>query len=129
MLHEKALTRARRMSSVLHVEGIKGRWVNRQGSILDLSVHGHDVTGTFARDDDGDQVVASLRGFATGGMVALVAFSEDMRALSSWTGELMGDHMEKLQLAWRVISEVPEPEMNDTYWVADYHGSEEFTRP
>lgn len=129
MLHERALLIAHRRSQVLDVEGFAGRWVNAEGSILDLQVDGHEVSGTFAHvvGDDGHHI-ANVHGYATGGLLALIAFYQNIGALSTWSGVISGHEFDCLKLAWRMIYEAPEPEKEDEYWAADHHGSEEFRR-
>lgn len=127
--HEGALRLASSRTKAIDVYDIAGRWVNSEGSFLDLKIDGHDLTGTYAHRtyNDGHHI-ATIKGFATGGILTMAAFYHSFGALSCWTGEVLGEPPDTLRLGWCAISEVEEPEREGKFWLSQYSGAEDFKR-
>ena len=111
---------------------VSGRWRNRLGSTIDLTVeddhhlHGTYHTGVGVPDTaTGFHVV----GFAEGDAVAFCVDFGRRGSVASWSGHHLSDeHGERLVTLWHLAQPVRDPHTDADVWRALMAGSDEFLR-
>ncbi len=130
MNHEKALKLAKRGSPPTEAFDVTGRWINTQGSRLDLRLEGLDITGTFVgsgEESDGRRETAPVKGYLTGDLLSLTALWRDTGSITVWSGQMLGEPgKRKLKLLWRLVTEIPEPDEARYFWMSTFSGTEDF---
>ena len=114
------------------MSGVSGRWCNRLGSILDLTVgEDHRIHGSF-RTRVGGPMVASefpVAGFAEGDAMSFCVDFGRRGSVASWSGHhVSDDHGERLVTLWHLAQPVRNPHSEVDLWRAMMAGADEFTR-
>lgn len=131
MLHEQALQTADKSLAVAPPPDFSGRWRNQMNSIMDLTVHGNTVTGTYnsASSSGGPPVQGAITGVTAGDLIAFTVLWTQSGSITSWTGQLVDEAgVETLRTLWHLVTNVPDANEPDKFWMSTWAGADEFTR-
>lgn len=95
------------------VPGFTGRWVNRLGSVLELTFQGTTVRGTLqlSSEQTGSQAfTGELRGFVCVDYIALVSQWSGRACLAAWMGQrFVSDDEDTIMFAWNLYRSLDAP--------------------
>ena len=134
MNHAKALRLAQGKRPEKSSSDVSGRWRNKHGAILELEVDSTSLTGTLHESTHGfahaGEGAANVKGYITGDLVAFMALWVRSGSITSWSGQVLAgdDGAVKLDLMWRLITELPQPEEPRFFWMSTFAGTDDFYR-
>lgn len=109
---------------------VAGRWQNRLGSTMELTVgDDHEIAGTFRLGAGGADTASSfhLTGFVEGDALAFCVDFGRLGSVASWSGHHVADG-ERLLTLWHLAQPVRDPSDESDTWRALVAGADEFTR-
>ena len=111
---------------------IEGRWKNRLGSVMELTVSDqHRIDGTYQTgvgvlDPD---ATFHVSGFVEGDAVAFVVDFGRLGSVASWSGHHVSDENgDRLLTLWHLAERVRDPHNEADTWGSLIAGSDEFVR-
>ncbi len=112
------------------VSAFTGRWKNRRGSVMELTVHNdHHIHGTFHTQVEEHGSPFHLSGFAEGDALSFSVDFGHRGSVASWSGHhMIDDRGEHLVTLWHVARPVRDPHGVAELSGAILSGSDEFTR-
>lgn len=131
MLHEFALEKAALTLESAPPPVFNGRWRNQMNSVMDLSVNGSTVSGTYnsASSSGGPPVQGAITGVTIGDLIALTVLWTASGSITSWTGQLTEENgAAKLRTLWHLVTDVPDDNEDDRFWMSTWAGADEFVR-
>lgn len=110
----------------------EGKWTNRLGSIMELTVgDDHRIGGTYQTGvgvlDPGDKY--NVTGFVEGDALSFSVDFGLLGSVASWTGHHVSDaNGERLLTLWHLAQRVRDPHDESDTWRSLTAGSDEFVR-
>jgi len=131
MLLEMILEQATEKPEPKPASQFAGRWQNRLGSSLDLSVDGTELSGTFNSGVGVWNPAAGfhVRGFVEGDAISFCVDFGSRGSVASWSGHFVeGEDGDRLVTLWHLAQSVAHPHTDTDIWNSMMAGSDEFTR-
>jgi len=134
MNHAKALRLAQDKGPATPSFDVAGKWRNKHGAVLDLTVDGSNLSGTLHETTHGfahaGEGAAAVKGYVTGDLLAFMVLWARSGSITSWSGQILADDTGavKLDLMWRLITELPQPEEPRFFWMSTFAGTDDFYR-
>lgn len=130
MLHEKALELAQSLPNSSIQPNFSGMWRNQMGSMMDVTVSGDDVFGTYtsASSAAGGPIAGPLKGFVAGDLISFLVLWPG-GSQTAWVGQMVGsDEDPAIRTLWHLVTNVAEANEPSELWTSTYAGADEFTR-
>jgi hypothetical protein len=107
-----------------------GRWTNEYGSVADIRVDGHQVSGTYAAAAGADRrsLTGPITGFVRGDIIAFaVLWPPEMRSITSWVGQVVDvDGAPALKTLWQLIVDIADADEPTALWTTVHSGADVF---
>ena len=107
---------------------LAGRWRNEHGSVLELTIDGDRLGGTFVAAIGDARVSGPISGYVRGDIVAFaVLWPASTRSLAAWVGQLVDEHgAPVLKTNWHLVLDVPDDEEPSAQWATVLTGADTF---
>jgi len=107
---------------------VAGRWTNEYGSVVELTVEGHTVSGTFTAGGLGKPTAGPLTGWVSGDIVAFsVRWPLATHSLTSWVGQVVDEGgAPALKTMWHLIIDIPDVDEKAALWATVHTGADTF---
>lgn len=131
MLHELALAKASSAPTAVRAPDFSGRWINQMASVMDLTINGNVVSGTYysASSSGGPPVSGAIAGVTVDDLIAFTVLWTQSGSITSWTGQLIEQNgVEKIRTLWHLVTNVPDDDEDDKFWMSTWAGADEFVR-
>jgi hypothetical protein len=131
MAHEVALETAAMTPAAPPAPNFNGRWRNQMSSFMDLVVSNSTVTGTYnsSSSTGGGTVQGAVTGVTVGDLIAFTVLWTQSGSITSWTGQLIEEGgAPKLRTLWHLITNIPDANEADKFWMSTWAGADEFVR-
>lgn len=105
-----------------------GRWANQMGSLMDLSVAGPDIIGTYESADSagGGRIRGVLKGVLSGDLLSFTVLWPG-GSITAWVGQLVDDDTTpRIKSLWHLVTEVSDVDEPKRLWMSVLTGSDEF---
>jgi hypothetical protein len=108
-----------------------GRWVNQMGSHMDLTVSGHDVSGSYTSINsigEDDDITGALKGYVAGDRISFIVLWQG-GSITAWTGQLVNDRdAPTIKTLWHLVTDIPDADEPKKLWMSTLTGADDFTR-
>ena len=131
MLLEMILEQATEKPEPKPTSQFVGKWRNRLGSDLELTIDGSEVSGTFRSGVGVWNPPAGfhVRGFVEGDAISFCVDFGARGSVAAWSGHLVEDDAGgRLVTLWHLAQSVAHPHSDTDIWNSMMAGSDEFTR-
>jgi hypothetical protein len=128
MRHEEALALTQKIK--LAASGFGGKWVNELNSVMNLTVTGTDLSGTYTSQvsGDGGAVTGELSGYINGNLISFIV-NWPTAALTAWVGQMVSENGEDvLETLWQMTTKIPDPGNPSELWESVLAGADRFHR-
>jgi uncharacterized protein YndB with AHSA1/START domain len=99
---------------------------------MDLDVNGASVIGTYnsAASAGGGSVQGDITGVTAGDLISFTVLWTQSGSITSWTGQLTEDEdgSSKLRTLWHLVTDVPDEQEPEKFWMSTWAGADEFVR-
>jgi hypothetical protein len=109
-----------------------GQWKNQLGSVMDLTISGQSVTGTYSSpvSGGGGTVDGDLVGYVDGDLIAFTVNWTTPASLTAWTGQLVAEGgQDVIRTLWHLVMNIPDANEPTGLWQSTFAGADNFYRP
>ena len=109
---------------------VAGRWTNEHGSVVEITVDGDRISGSYTSAVGGRSGPLSgpLTGFVRGDIVGFsVLWPAHMRSITSWVGQVVeASGAPELKTLWNLVVDIPDPDEATGLWSTVHAGADTF---